>query len=329
MPAKKSTTKKASAKKSAPKAAAEVVANVEKPVARKTVAKKAVAKKAARKQARGKAAAEATAEVARAGTSAPTVPGTENKPQLSELVKRHRHGTPAIFKTNLRRQSPIVFTLEDVRAVLVEKEKDKSTVNSTVEKPVMNDSPAKTVIFDDIPIQNTRHSAATLADILGFSPGTPSPNRRDESMVPQKWLSYYHSLVELRDHLRESLGMHANDTLKRSQKEDAGDISTSADAGTDNFDRDFALSLLSTEQEALKEVDAAIDRIFDGSYGVCEITGEKIKAERLEAVPFTRFSLEGQMEHERNQRRRVQRTGAFLSEGSADGVSFLEEDADN
>ncbi|MCD8483456.1 MAG: TraR/DksA C4-type zinc finger protein [Verrucomicrobia bacterium] len=313
MPAKKTTTKKATVKKAAA-AKSKPVANASDSTA--PVAKKGPAKKAARK--------------ATANATATKTESAETKPALSELVKRQRHGTPAIFKTNLRRQSPIVFTMEDVRTVLAEREKDKGTeVSGITTQESAQSNETRTVVVDDIPIKNTRHASATLADILGFSPGMPSPSRRDESMVPEKWLPYYRSLIELRDHLRDSLGMHANDTLKRSQKEDAGDISTSADAGTDNFDRDFALSLLSTEQEALKEVEAAIDRVFDGSYGVCEITGEEINPERLEAVPFTRFSLEGQIEHERNQRRRVQRTGAFLSEGAADGVSFLEEDADN
>ena len=117
--------------------------------------------------------------------------------------------------------------------------------------------------------------------------------------------------------------------MKRSQKEDAGDISISVDAGTDNFDRDFALSLLSTEQESLKEIEAAIERIYNGTYGNCEVTGEPIDPERLEAVPFTRFSLEGQREWESTSRKRVSRAGAFLNEGSGEAISFGSDDDDN
>ena len=68
-----------------------------------------------------------------------------------------------------------------------------------------------------------------------------------------------------------------------------------ADAATDSFDRDLLLGLASFEQEALYEVDAALKRIEDGTYGVCELTGCPIPWKRLEAVPSTRFSIEAEI----------------------------------
>ncbi|MDD5200433.1 MAG: TraR/DksA C4-type zinc finger protein [Terrimicrobiaceae bacterium] len=62
-----------------------------------------------------------------------------------------------------------------------------------------------------------------------------------------------------------------------------------ADSATDEFDHELALSLLSVEQDALYEVEAAMRRIVDGSYGVCEGSGGRISATRLRAVPWTRF----------------------------------------
>ena len=67
-----------------------------------------------------------------------------------------------------------------------------------------------------------------------------------------------------------------------------------ADAATDSFDRDLTLGLASFEQDALYEVDAALNRIADGTYGVCELTGRLIPWIRLEAVPWTRFSVEAE-----------------------------------
>jgi len=69
-----------------------------------------------------------------------------------------------------------------------------------------------------------------------------------------------------------------------------------ADAGTDSFDRDLVLGLASFEQEVLYEVDAALKRIDDGTYGICELTGRLIPWERLEAIPWTRFSIEAETE---------------------------------
>jgi len=63
-----------------------------------------------------------------------------------------------------------------------------------------------------------------------------------------------------------------------------------ADAGTDSFDRDLALGMLSHEQDAVYEIEEALIRIRNGTYGVCELTGKRIPAARLEAIPWTRFT---------------------------------------
>ena len=72
-----------------------------------------------------------------------------------------------------------------------------------------------------------------------------------------------------------------------------------ADAGTDAYDRDFALGMLSTEADALNEIDHAIDRIRNGTYGICELTGKRIENERLDAIPWTRFSITAEKQLER------------------------------
>jgi DnaK suppressor protein len=72
-----------------------------------------------------------------------------------------------------------------------------------------------------------------------------------------------------------------------------------ADAGTDTFDRDFALGMLSSEQDALYEIDEALNRIRDGTYGKCELTGKPIEPQRLEAIPWTRFSAAAEKQLER------------------------------
>ena len=126
--------------------------------------------------------------------------------------------------------------------------------------------------------------------------------------------------------------MHTEETLKRSSKDEAGDLSGysqhMADAGTDTFDRDFALSMVSNEQDALTEIEAAIERIFEGTYGVCEMTGKNIRDERLMAVPFTRYSIETQKQLEKNQTRSVQRGGVFADASSEDAMNFSEENPD-
>lgn len=90
----------------------------------------------------------------------------------------------------------------------------------------------------------------------------------------------------------------SEEVLKRSAKEDSGDLSSYgqhlADAGSESFERDMAYNLLSNEKEMIAEIDAAIERIRNGTYGICEVTGKPIPESRLEAIPFTRCTKEGQ-----------------------------------
>ncbi len=90
-----------------------------------------------------------------------------------------------------------------------------------------------------------------------------------------------------------------NGLAKESAQEMAGYSLHMADSGTDNFDRDFALSLLSSDQDAVYEIEEALKRIEKKTYGVCELTGKSIPKARLEAIPWTRFTVEAQAQLER------------------------------
>ena len=98
-----------------------------------------------------------------------------------------------------------------------------------------------------------------------------------------------------------------------------------ADAATDSFDRDLVLGLVSFEQEGLYEIDAALKRIEDGTYGICELTGKRIPWKRLEAIPWTRFSIEAENGLEANIHphigplRRVRMAETELSEAAPNG----------
>ena len=184
-----------------------------------------------------------------------------------------------------------------------------------MEKPVSKKVTAKKVsakkVTVDKPVEKRVLGAASLADILGFNPKEKGTSTElVESEIAKKWKKYYKLLIDLRAHVSDEISLHTADTLKHNARDDSGNTSSPADSGTDSFDRDFALSLVSSEQDALIEIEEAILRIKDGSYGVCEITNKAIPAARLSAVPFTRYSVEGQAEHERNQYRKSNRIAA-------------------
>ena len=95
--------------------------------------------------------------------------------------------------------------------------------------------------------------------------------------------------------IQDNLNALANDNLKRSPVESTGDISSHsthmADHGTDNFDRELALNLASSRQESIYDVEDAIRRIDEGSYGACEACGKAIERPRLKALPFAKKCL--------------------------------------
>jgi len=111
-------------------------------------------------------------------------------------------------------------------------------------------------------------------------------------------------LLQLRDAMVDSMAGVAQDTLRsRAEGSEASAFGMhQADAGSDAYDRDFALSLLSQEQDALYEIDQALKRIELGTYGVCEMSGKRIPHARLEAIPFARFTVECQTQLEKQNR---------------------------
>jgi RNA polymerase-binding transcription factor DksA len=139
-------------------------------------------------------------------------------------------------------------------------------------------------------LQSTESPAAVL---LGL-------NHREKKLDPfirqQK-----QKLLQLRDAVVDSMAGVAQGTLRsRAEGSEASAFGMhQADAGSDAYDRDFALSLLSQEQDALYEIDEALKRIEVGTYGKCEMSGKSIPRARLEAIPFARFTVECQSQLEK------------------------------
>lgn len=139
----------------------------------------------------------------------------------------------------------------------------------------------------------------------------PTPGKVTPFMKAQR-----EKLQLLRDTILDSMAGVAKDTLRsRPEGSEASAFGMhQADAGSDAYDKDFALSLLSQEQDALYEIEEAIKRADNGTYGICEMSGKPIPVARLEALPFARYTVECQAELERtkkHQRSRVPVTSLF------------------
>jgi len=155
--------------------------------------------------------------------------------------------------------------------------------------------------------KSRRQTTESPAILLGL-------NHREKKLDPfirqQK-----QKLLELRDAMVDSMAGVAQGTLRsRAEGSEASAFGMhQADAGSDAYDRDFALSLLSQEQDALYEIDEALKRIEMGTYGKCEMSGKSIPRARLEAIPFARFTVECQSQLERqNKASRVRQSVTSL-----------------
>ena len=164
-------------------------------------------------------------------------------------------------------------------------------------------------------------SAATAA-ILG-QPVSKSRAAVATKKIKSEWQKYYNRLLELREQLLRQM----NGLAKESAEEMPGYSLHMADSGTDNFDRDFALSLLSSDQDAVYEIEEALKRIEKKTYGVCELTGKTIPKSRLEAIPWTRFTVGAQAQLERDGALKSRRLGQLGSIDTA-GVSEVEEETE-
>ncbi len=144
------------------------------------------------------------------------------------------------------------------------------------------------------PKKGNAKNSETMA-IIG-NHGQTSGKRLDPFVRAQK-----ERLLQLRDAMVDSMAGVAQDTLRaRAEGSEASAFGMhQADAGSDAYDRDFALSLLSQEQDALYEIDEALKRIELGTYGKCEMSGKPISRARLEAIPFARFTVECQSQLEK------------------------------
>ena len=267
------------------------MATKKKTPAKKPAAQKAPAPKPAKAPAKPVAAAKPAAKAS--APVAKPAPAAKGKAVSAADLKR-------LLLERKTAPKAIAFSLDEVREIAKKNEKQVESTAKNGKNGKPGAGAKHTNLTTDLAKPHKPHhvKTASLADILGFNPakGKKAPAAMvDESEVPEKFRRYYRLLLDLRNHVLVQLGEHTEETLLKSAKDDSGDLSGygqhMADAGTDTFDRDFALSLVSNEQEALSEIEAAIKRIHAGTYGICVRCGEPIGVDRLRARPTAELCI--------------------------------------
>ena len=135
-------------------------------------------------------------------------------------------------------------------------------------------------------------------------------------------------LLDLRDEIVDSMTDSVREVARSSSASSEANVRGihQADSGSDVYDRDFALSVLAKNQDALHEIEDALLRIKMGNYGICEMSGKPIPIPRLEAIPFARLTVECQAKWEKEFGSKN-----FIPRGSigfAGGGIFCDDDSD-
>jgi DnaK suppressor protein len=112
-------------------------------------------------------------------------------------------------------------------------------------------------------------------------------------------------LMRKRDLLSGNVNALESQALRHSRQDASGDLSNMpihmADIGSDNFEQEFTLGLIENEEEMLRDINDAIDRIEEGTFGKCEVCGKVIHKKRLKAIPHARMCIACQRDQEQTE----------------------------
>ena len=298
VPTKKALAKKAPAKpasKASPAKAKKTVP-VKKPAAvKKAPAKKVPAKKAApaKKPVPSKKAAPAKKAAPSKKVSAPAKKVAPKQAPAKKVVPKPvaKKAAPA------RKPSPAKKPV--AKAV-------SKPAKKPVAKPVAKPAPKPAAKPAPKPVAKPAPKPVARKPLSAGTP-TPKSTAKPRAYTAEELAIFRIQLVQQLELVHGNLRALSADNLKRSPVDANGDISTHsthmADHGTDNFDRELALNLASGRQESIYDIEEAIRRIDEGTYGVCESCGGPIEHPRLKALPFAKKCVACQSASERGRTR--------------------------
>ncbi len=119
---------------------------------------------------------------------------------------------------------------------------------------------------------------------------------KKSNLGPKELDKFREMLLEKRREIFRSVYEMEDETLRKSRLDATGDLSSMpihmADLGSDNYEQEFALELMDSERKLLREIDDALMRIEEGTYGICDGLNKPIPKSRLNAQPWARYSVE-------------------------------------
>lgn len=255
------------------------------------MAKQKTSKKTTKKTSGAKKAAKpARRSAAKATTASRTKAKAKTKAKATGTATASRTRTTA--KKTARKTTPKVAAAP----AAAKKAKKPST---TPKRETKRKRPTKTAapVVEPIVVDESDEVAAP-----------PKPPKR-EKLSAKELEQFRQMLIEKRAELMGDVSTLHNEAMNRNRQDATGDLSTMpihmADLGTDNYELEFTLGLIEGERTILREIDEALKRIDDGTYGFCLATGDPIGKARLKAKPWAKYSYDYTLAQERGQTRRT------------------------
>ncbi len=273
-PAAKKTTKKTSKKVAKKKVTKKVAKKAAKKVAKKTTTKKAGAKKTAKKTVKKVAKKTAKKTMRKKVAAKPTLRKKVAKvtPKADEK-KSGRKGITIVKPKQTRRPSaPSNVTIPTFGSGILGPGAPKR-------KPLIPSGPAAASKDDQ-----TKEGESRLKK---------SPFKKRELN------RFKEILLRKRRELFGDVSTMENEALRSESGGTSSLPQHMAEQGSDTYDQAISLDLAAADRQLIKEIDEALARIADGTYGICELTGRPIRPDRLEELPWARFSIDAAREIER------------------------------
>jgi RNA polymerase-binding transcription factor DksA len=276
---KKATAKKAASTKTAKKPVAKKKSTVKKAVAKKAAAKKTVTKKTVTKKAATKKAA-AKKTVTKKATQKKAV---KKKSGVSQKVTAKKAST----KKAAAKTPSTTPRKRGRRTVLEAAMSNEADGDGYV---VVNGRRMRRIAVTAPPTSSRRKSA---------------PKKKAKSRLTLDDLTIFRELLlQKRREVMSAIDGMETEALRTNSGESSSMPIHMADIGSDTYEQDLQLGISASERERIIEIDAALNRIAEGTYGICELSGKAIRKARLRAKPWARMTIDTAREEERTGRRR-------------------------
>jgi RNA polymerase-binding transcription factor DksA len=276
---KKATAKKAASTKTAKKPVAKKKSTVKKAVAKKAAAKKTVTKKAAAKKTVTKKATQKKAVKKKSGVSQKV---TAKKASTKKAAAKTPSTTP-------RKRGR--------RTVLEAAMSNEADGDGYV---VVNGRRMRRIAVTAPPTSSRRKSAPKKTAKAATRPKKKAKSR----LTPDDLTIFRELLLQKRREVMSAIDGMETEALRTNSGESSSMPIHMADIGSDTYEQDLQLGISASERERIIEIDAALNRIAEGTYGICELSGKAIRKARLRAKPWARMTIGTAREEERTGRRR-------------------------